>query len=267
KFTAIRVEKEKLCKECTNLQFFRRLDIPLSSLKSEGTVRVVVGTFSPRDFAGFRQKISSISSHWHLHVVEEAKSKIYILLLYLEEEGKKISDLFKKFAFNKFVFPCEDRIPVEEIKRLQMLIQNAAAIEKKLVAEGKKFTVHLNNLKIVYDVLSQEIVKREAERNLGVTQATFVLEGWIKKKDFATIKKKMAKITTEAEVAVIAPEKDEEYPVVIDNPKVFQPFEAVTKLYGLPQHIELDPTMALASFFIIFFALCLTDAGYGIILA
>jgi len=34
----------------------------------------------------------------------------------------------------------------------------------------------------------------------------------------------------------------------------------------MPQHFELDPTTLLMPFFALFFALCLTDAGYGLIL-
>jgi V/A-type H+-transporting ATPase subunit I len=40
----------------------------------------------------------------------------------------------------------------------------------------------------------------------------------------------------------------------------------ITRLYGMPQHSELDPTLLLAPFFAVFFALCLTDAGYGLII-
>ncbi len=40
----------------------------------------------------------------------------------------------------------------------------------------------------------------------------------------------------------------------------------ITRLYGMPQHFEVDPTVFLAPFFALFFALCLTDAGYGLVI-
>jgi len=46
-----------------------------------------------------------------------------------------------------------------------------------------------------------------------------------------------------------------------------QPYAFVTTLYGRPVYGGLDPTPLLAPFFILFFALCLTDAGYGLTLA
>ena len=44
------------------------------------------------------------------------------------------------------------------------------------------------------------------------------------------------------------------------------PSGVVTPLYGMPQYFEVDPTALLAPFFALFFALCLTDAGYGLII-
>jgi V/A-type H+-transporting ATPase subunit I len=46
-----------------------------------------------------------------------------------------------------------------------------------------------------------------------------------------------------------------------------RPFEFVTTLYGRPVYWEFDPTPFLAPFFIVFFGLCVSDAGYGLILA
>ena len=38
-------------------------------------------------------------------------------------------------------------------------------------------------------------------------------------------------------------------------------------LYGVPRYFEIDPTPFVSLFFAMFFGLCLTDAGYGVILA
>jgi V/A-type H+-transporting ATPase subunit I len=41
----------------------------------------------------------------------------------------------------------------------------------------------------------------------------------------------------------------------------------VTRLYGIPNYREIDPTPLIAPFFAFFFGICLTDAGYGIVVA
>jgi V/A-type H+-transporting ATPase subunit I len=64
----------------------------------------------------------------------------------------------------------------------------------------------------------------------------------------------------------LEPQAGEEPPVDIVNNSFIQPFEAVTRLYGMPGHKDLDPTLFLAGFFFLFFGLSLTDVGYGIFL-
>jgi V/A-type H+-transporting ATPase subunit I len=64
----------------------------------------------------------------------------------------------------------------------------------------------------------------------------------------------------------IEPSKDEDIPVEIENKNIVRPFEVITRLYGMPRHFEVDPTVFLAPFFALFFALCLTDAGYGLVI-
>jgi len=45
-----------------------------------------------------------------------------------------------------------------------------------------------------------------------------------------------------------------------------KPFEMIMNLYGTPDGREADPTPFMAPFFALFFAMCLTDAGYGLII-
>lgn len=43
-------------------------------------------------------------------------------------------------------------------------------------------------------------------------------------------------------------------------------FEVFTGMYGMPVYNEFDPTVFLSIFFLLFFAMCMGDAGYGILL-
>lgn len=43
-------------------------------------------------------------------------------------------------------------------------------------------------------------------------------------------------------------------------------FESLTGMYGMPDYGEYDPTPVVSIFFLLFFAMCLGDAGYGLVL-
>ena len=55
-------------------------------------------------------------------------------------------------------------------------------------------------------------------------------------------------------------------PVVLKNKKYPQIFETITRIFQLPNYHELDLTPLIAVFYPIFFAYCLGDAGYGLVL-
>lgn len=55
-------------------------------------------------------------------------------------------------------------------------------------------------------------------------------------------------------------------PIQLKNGWFARQFEVFTGMYGMPVYSELDPTAIVAPFYLLFFAMCLGDAGYGIIL-
>ncbi len=62
------------------------------------------------------------------------------------------------------------------------------------------------------------------------------------------------------------PGKGDVVPIVLRNGPFSRLFEPITKLFQLPNYFEIDPTVAIAPFFAIFFGNCLGDAGYGVVI-
>lgn len=56
-------------------------------------------------------------------------------------------------------------------------------------------------------------------------------------------------------------------PIKLKNNRFARLFEVLTGMYGWPTYGEFDPTPILAPFYLLFFAMCMGDAGYGIMLA
>ncbi|MBR5736013.1 MAG: ATPase V [Bacteroidales bacterium] len=59
---------------------------------------------------------------------------------------------------------------------------------------------------------------------------------------------------------------DDNPPIKLRNNKFSKMFEVLTGMYGMPDYNEFDPTPILGPFFMLFFAMCMGDAGYGILL-
>ena len=62
------------------------------------------------------------------------------------------------------------------------------------------------------------------------------------------------------------PSNEDNVPIKLRNNAFTRLFEPLTGMYGMPNYNEYDPTPILGPFFLLFFAMCMGDAGYGILL-
>ena len=126
---------------------------------------------------------------------------------------------------------------------------------------------HLNNLKDTLWRLLENIdlnkVHLQVEKK--VDEKLILLEGWvpeIKEQELImTLKDQDVLYTCEA------PAKDDATaPILLKNNRFSRLFELIGELYDLPNYHELDLTPFFAPFYMLFFGLCLGDAGYGLLI-
>jgi V/A-type H+-transporting ATPase subunit I len=144
---------------------------------------------------------------------------------------------------------------------------NAATERLRMIgAEIEQLGSTLPELKVAADALTNEEARKATAASLARTESVALIHGWVRTRD----KKRLDRLVAEsgaAAVTEVQPAEGEEQPVALVNRPVFRPFEMVLELFSMPLPTELDPTWLIAPFFGVFFALCLTDAGYGIVLA
>jgi V/A-type H+-transporting ATPase subunit I len=117
--------------------------------------------------------------------------------------------------------------------------------------------------------LQDRLLAIEALRSAAETPHAFVLEGWLPAPALPRVEQRLAE--QEGELVVVEPLGSEEWsaedaPVVLTNPRLFRPFEMLTRQVPLPHYGSIDPTPFLGVFFPMFFGLILGDMGYGAIL-
>jgi len=153
---------------------------------------------------------------------------------------------------------------LEKIKKSIKLDKNR---KKYLRSEIEKISEEYKKPLTVYlDYIENNLEIEKAIESGFSTDSVSFHTAWVKQAD----KKKVISIIENfktARVVEIQPDEDEDIPIILENKPLFRPFEIVVSLYGVPRYFEIDPTPFVSLFFALFFALCLTDAGYGIILA
>jgi V/A-type H+-transporting ATPase subunit I len=110
----------------------------------------------------------------------------------------------------------------------------------------------------------------EALPKARLTPHAFVLEGWLPAEAAAPLQRHLQERFGET-LAVVETTREEwtseEAPVVLANPRLFRPFEFLTRALPLPRYGTIDPTPFVAVFFPAFFGLMLGDVAYGAVLA
>ena len=94
--------------------------------------------------------------------------------------------------------------------------------------------------------------------------AIVMMEGWVPVENDAEVRKMLDESGVYYEIR--AAEKEDNAPIKLKNGKISRAFEMLTKMYGMPDYGEFDPTPLLAPFYALFFGMCVGDAGYGLLL-
>ena len=140
-----------------------------------------------------------------------------------------------------------------EDKALNALFSRAAQSLTLLDAECGKLKEQLEGFKV------GATAQREADGEL------VILEGWAEA-DTASRVDEMLEAYPNLVYMRRDATIDDEAPVKLKNGKFARLFELIGAMYSLPKYGTLDLTPIFGPFYMLFFAICLCDAGYGLVL-
>ena len=256
----------KINEEKKVLSNWKKLNFSLSSKKETKNTVMHIGEIAAKDIDDFVEKLSK-TDLVHFQIVDQNIQHAFFIIVFHKKIIEKIKTILDNFRFNKVSFSESNKTPKEEIEILE---KSEKKLQKEIIAlkdELKLLAKDLDKLKLTYDFFLWEKERYLAQEKVNSSAATILIEGWIPQKEKVTLEKTLQKSNKSFFVSSTKRIKNEKAPVKIKNNSTFSPFETVTKIFGLPQEHEIDPTPFLAPFFAVFFGFCLTDAGYGIFLA
>ncbi len=268
KLRELNIGKEMLKTKFRDLLPWSELQLTFEELNGTDNAELLPVKVPRRSFATAREKIEKIG---FVKIVSETKASIHCLLIYLRKEQDSLEIVLKDSDSEILQLPEADSsemqlMPQDVIKKIEDRLKEIDGSIENLKMQAEKTSSCFPSLLILHDHLSNIRTRKDTLRELKSTQSVFILDGWIREKDMKGTIKKLERKFPEVHAEVREPDEGEIQPVELENKSAVQPFETVTGLYGLPGHREMDPTPLLAPFFALFFALCLTDAGYGLLL-
>jgi len=93
----------------------------------------------------------------------------------------------------------------------------------------------------------------------------FGVQGWIPSEREDELLKEVEKSNLPLHISLRDPFPEEVPPTLLKNNWFIKRIEPLLNLYGVPNYREIDPSYFFAPFMILFFGICLSDAGYGLI--
>lgn len=200
-----------------------------------------------------------------IELVGQSDGEVRVLVAAVPESADQVGRTLAEHRFEVVDLRNVKGLPRDV---LAGLARDAAAAEARLAAiavELEELSSDLPELKVAADALTNKEARQATAASLAQTASVSLIHGWVRTRDMGRLDKLIAD-SGAAAMTEVQPAPGEEPPVALVNRPVFRPFELVLELFSLPTPTELDPTWVIAPFFGVFFALCLTDAGYGIIL-
>ena len=160
------------------------------------------------------------------------------------------------------------RLPKQRLSELVREQEELKATIQKANDDLDLFCV--NNIPVVekaLETLESDINLMEVEQLGGERMAEgaiVMMDGWVPVENDAEVRKMLDESGVYYEIRPA--EKEDNAPIKLKNGKISRLFEVLTKMYGMPDYGEFDPTPLFAPFYALFFGMCVGDAGYGLLL-
>ena len=161
----------------------------------------------------------------------------------------------------------EVRLPSKDSEALKAEIAELAQANKALDATFSRAAVSVELIEDSAATIKEQLqgLKVDATAQREADGELIVLEGWAE----ADTAEKVDKMLEEYPNLVYMRRDatiDDEAPVKLKNNKFAKLFELIGAMYALPKYGTLDLTPIFGPFYMLFFAICLCDAGYGLVL-
>lgn len=215
-------------------------------------------------------------------------------IIYLAKEGKRILQyLCVKTSKKQDLEYPEELIYVgteydldyfvainKEVKEYQKMIELKLNNSVDILKERKREVVRLidnierklKELAFFRKYLKRELLDQLNKYNLQrakeaisepIEKAVFAIEGWVP----VSRMKEIEEIIEEKPVdyAIIAIEEKDRIPTCMNNEGLAKIGEDIVNIYDTPSHKDNDPSIWVLLFFASFFAMIISDAGYGVL--
>lgn len=200
-----------------------------------------------------------------VQVAASEKDAVYLVVFCLKSQEQAVEEALRSGGFAR-PSQMSERTPAKEREYLEAQIEKLNTRINEIRREIEGNAGSREELRVISDYFRIRAEKYEVLGTLPQSQRAFFVSGYVAGKYVPTLQKAIGEAFT-CVIDVEDPAEDEEPPVLLSNNPISEKLEGITESYGLPHKGEFDPTAIMSFFYIFFFGMMLSDAGYGAVIA
>jgi V/A-type H+-transporting ATPase subunit I len=264
--TKMKGEENRITGLLASLNPWLDMDIPLDVVSTRSTVCLTGSLPITKELEKAEKELSEVCPQAVLLKGISNRELSFVAVIVHKSGEAAVSNLIREWGFNRITLRDVEGTARASKERLEkrFSVLNEDRVQK--LAAIKDLARERELLENVSDGYRMERARIEAKSKLVSTRSVFILKGWLPVKQSEKVKDYLDK-NFFCSVEINEPEKDESYPVLIENGPVVEAITPIMKMYGTPSSGELDPSAVMFPFYIFFFGLMLGDAGYGLLIA
>jgi V/A-type H+/Na+-transporting ATPase subunit I len=255
----------KLSSSIEELAPWSNLDISLSDVNSLKNTVNFIGSLPQLFMDSLMEDLQNNFKGYYMEVISDSSREANLFMVFHKDDEENANQLLKKHSFSKINLNYED-IPrkiinenKEEISKLKGNIEN-------ILDEIKSYVVYLEQFKIAHEHYTNKLSRLNTMERFLRSENIVAMKGFYPSDNHEGLIKLLDE-TLGSDYYIEFSEADgEEVPILLKNNKMFAAFEPITAMYSMPKYKEIDPTPLFAPFYIFFFGMMLSDAGYGILM-
>jgi V/A-type H+-transporting ATPase subunit I len=167
------------------------------------------------------------------------------------------------------IFKIPETLPHDissALKKVKNQQEENSKEEKKISAELNKLGADYNHKIITWkETIENILMLLQAQKSMYQSGRLAVLKGYVPEQNFQTLSDNI-QTSLNGKALVLENQSPQTPPTRIMHNRFVKPYEEITKLYGLPQYEEVDPTPIIAITFPLIFGLMFGDIGHGLVL-
>ena len=256
---AIDKRLDALEEQRARLEKLAALDIDLAWLGTSRFTAVAAGLSG--DLASLHESLADSPVHVYSEAVDEEEWAVLLVAHRDDIEAMRRAKHFEGIEISASGPPGQ---MVSSLEREKSDLE----AQKKQLSDSLREIYHRrrDDILAIREEIRLEKQRREIPERFGRTRYTMLIQGWCLAGDAQHLERLVEDATDgdAAFTAKTAPRESDEAPIHLDLPRWAGSFRTFLELFALPRYNEINPSMFLGISLILFFAIMLGDAGYGI---